>query len=218
MSKRVYRKKAPYTKPKSSEKVVRKVVKQELKKEIEVKNFFARSNPIQNPQSSGISLPMLYDPGTVLYLTQGITRNNYIGDTITPTRMRVNYVCTGTVPAGSTYTFRVLLVQAKGGGSPSPVNVLQSVGNQMTPWSFKDPSYEDTFNILYSKMHTISNADQLIAKGMIDIPQSRLRRVNFLGASAASTTNNNIFLIVYSDSTTVNPLFGYQSCLSYKDA
>lgn len=211
-----YRKKTKYRKKPQNANATRKIVKQELGKQIETKNFFARANPTNNVQYTGTAFNLCYDPNLLVYLLQGNARNNYLGDTITPSRLRINYLCKG---AGATYyNFRIVVLQVKGGGTPSPANVLQSVGNEMTPFSYKDPSYEDTFTILYDKRHTIDAAANNIATGYVSIPAKRLRKINFLAGTAANITAGGIFMVVYSDSATVNTLFGYTSCLSYKDA
>lgn len=211
-----YRKKTKYRKKPQNANATRKIVKQELGKQIETKNFFARANPTNNVQYTGTAFNLCYDPNLLVYLLQGNARNNYLGDTITPSRLRINYLCKG---AGATYyNFRIVVLQVKGGGTPAPANVLQSVGNEMTPFSYKDPSYEDTFTILYDKRHSIDAAANNIATGYVSIPAKRLRKINFLAGTAANITAGGIFMVVYSDSATVNTLFGYTSCLSYKDA
>lgn len=213
-----YRKKTKYRKKPQNTNTTRKIVKQELGKQIETKNFFARANPTNNVQYTGTAFNLCYDPNLLVYLLQGNARNNYLGDTITPSRLRVSYLLKGTPAIGNYMNWRIIILQVRGGGTPSPSNVLQSVGNEMTPFSYKDPSYEDTFTILYDKRHTIDTVSNPVATQSVSISGKRLRKINFLAGTAANITAGGIFMVAYSDSSTVNPLMGYTSCLSYKDA
>lgn len=215
-------KKKRYAPKKKNDQTVRKIARKEVKavmhKELETKNFFGRQNPVLNPQSTGITIPILYDAAGAIYMTQGSSRNQYIGDTIDPMYLRVNYLCTAAIPAGSYYTYRVLILQTKGGGTPSPVNVLASTGNVMTPYSDFDPTYRDTYTVLYDKKHLINEKWGNAVTQTAYIKAKRMRKINFVGATAASISANGLWMIVFTDSSTVNPLFGYQLSFGFKDA
>lgn len=210
-------KKKSFNSNKSVQKIARKTVKQELARELETKNWFARLNP-SNVTWSGTAFNLLYNPASVTYLTQGTDRSQFIGDTIDPVGIRINYQVSAALPAGGFYNIRVMLLQVKGGGTPAPTNVLQSVSNFMTPFAFVDPTYGDTFKVLYSKIHSINQVATNSINGSILVPSKRLRKINFSANSASSITNNGIWLLVYSDTASTATNFAYQSMVSYKDA
>lgn len=200
-------------------KVARKEVKAVLNNELETKKFFSRQNPTLNPQIAGLAINILQDPAGAVFMTQGSARNQFVGDTIDPQRLQINYICyPGAFTAPPHYTYRVLVVQAKGGGFPSATNVLASVGNVMTPYSHIDPIYQDTFTVLYDRKHILTSVSTSAVHGRIDIKGKRLRKIMFAAGTAGSIVNNAIAMLVYTDSSTINPLFGYQAVLSFKDA
>lgn len=198
---------------------VRRIARQEAKKmvlkQIETKNFYARLNAQAVPYG-GTVFPLLFDPASGAYLVQGTAKNNFVGDTIRPQALYIRYSI-NTVATGGYFTVRVMVLQVKGGGTPSASNVLASVSNVMTPYSYVDPNYAETFNVLYSKIRVINMASVNNVIGSIRIPMKKLKPINFLGTTASSTTANNIFMVVYSDSS-VGPNFGYQQRLAFKDA
>lgn len=207
-------------KSKDMKKIAKKEVKLALNQELETKKFFARQNPTLNITNAGLSINPLQDPALAVFLTQGTARNQFLGDTIDPIALKIDYIMTSTLSAGSYCTFRVMVVQAKGGGTPSATNVLSSVGNIMTPYSDIDPIYQDTFTVLYDKKHLLVQGDRNTGKGSIYIASKRLRKINFNSTSASAISNNALALLVYTDysSGTGTNLFGYQSCLYFKDA
>lgn len=216
--KRGYKKRNP--KSNAMRAIARQECKKTLAKEIETKNFYGRLNPIA-VTFNGIVQPILYNPATAAWLIQGTSKDQFVGDTIKPAGLYINYTClTTTVTAGITPQFRVVLLQVKGGGTPSAINVLQSVGNMMTPHSYFDPNYQETFNVLYSKIHSTQTNERMLVQGKIIIPAKRLAKVNMLSTSAQNVTAGGIFLVVYSDQSTGSSVaqFGYQSRLAFKDA
>lgn len=220
-SKRVTRKsrRKPNSKSNAMRAIARSECKKALNQSIETKNFYCRQNLIAVTYNGSV-FPMLYDAASLNWLVQGTAKNQYIGDTIRPRGVYINYNCyLNTVTSGLAYNFRVVLLQVKGGGTPSPSNVLQSVGNIMTPWSYFDPNYQETFDVLYSKIHNTEALVNNSVNGKIIIPASRLRPVSFLSGSASSTTSNGIFLLVYTDASAgTTTQFGFQSRFAFKDA
>lgn len=212
-----YMKKKPQA-SKTVKAAARSEVKKALNKTIETKNFYCRQNPLLNPQYTGIVINLLQDAATVTSLSQGTGRNNFIGDTIDPVYISCKYLCQALIPANSFYTYRIILLQVIGGNIPTATNVLSSVGNVMTPYSPYDPTYRSTFRVLYDRMHIINEKSENAVSGTIKVPSSKLRKVEFVGTSAASISKNGIYMYVYTDSATVNPIFGFQSVVAFKDA
>lgn len=215
--KRGYKKRNP--KSNAMRTIARQECKKTLAKEIETKNYYGRLNPIAITYNGAVQ-PVLYNPAAADWLANGTGKNQFIGDTIKPSGLYIHYTClTTTVTAGVTPKFRVILVQVKGGGTPSANNVLQSVGNMMTPESFFDANYQETFNVLYSKIHVLQTNENMLVEGNISIPGKRLTKINILSTSAQNTTAGGIFLIIYSDqSAGAIAQFGYQSRFAFKDA
>lgn len=215
-----YKGRKPYVKKSSA---VRKIARQEAKKvvnqETETKNFYSRQNDF-GVNYNGAVFPLLLNPITGNWLVQGVGKDQYVGDTITPSGLWVDYGITALNATANSFNYhRVMLVQVMGGGTPSPTNVLQSVGNYLTPQSFVDANYAETFRVLYDKKHVTIPNEQPVATNRFYISGKRLRKINFLAATASSTTANNIFIVAYSDSfsTTTNYL-RYQARLAFKDA
>lgn len=215
--KRGYKKQNP--KSNAMRAIARQECKKTLEKEVETKNFYGRLNATAVTYN-GIVQPVLFDPATAAWLVQGVSKNQFVGDTIKPRGVYINYECgTSTVTVGIYYTFRVILLQVKGGGTPSALNVLNSVGNINTPMSYFDANYSETFNVLYSKVHRLTPSEQSVTGGKILIPAKKLKPINFLAGTALNTTSNGIFLVVYSNSSGGTATqFAYMSRLAFKDA
>ena len=204
-------------------KPVRTIAREEAKKVInsnlETKNFYARQNPL-GVSFSGQVFQLLQNPALPVYLVQGATKNDYIGDTISPVGLYINYNCVTTLTTVNTYNnFRIMVVQVIGGGTPSAGNVLQSVSNVMTPYSHYDANYKETFRVLYDKNHVCFANEKPIVNGKIYIPAKKLRKIYFLANTALNVTAGNLFLVAYTDSAvTTFGYVGYQSRLAFKDA
>lgn len=217
----VYKKR--YIKKQKSAPKTRAIARQEVKKvlarEIETKNFYSRQTAF-GVNYSGAVFPLLLNPSLGNWLLQGTGKDAYVGDTIAPTGIAINYSVVSTLSSAVTYgKHRILVLQVNGGGTPNPVNVLQSVGNGLTPQSHYDANYRETFRVLYDRMHTTMPVANPLSSGKVYIPGSKLRKINFLANTAQNTTAGNIFIVYFSDSSnTTSSYLEYQARVMYKDA
>jgi len=205
--------------------VVRTIARQEtrkaLKKTIELKNYYSRQPFGTGLTYNGSVYPILLDPNSATWFSQGTARNQFIGDTVKPMLVSVHYSITMNAgAAANSYNYvRLVLLQVKGGGTPSAANVLQSVGNISTPSAFIDPTYTDTFTVLSQKMIQMNQQNGIQRSGIISAPARKLRKINFVGTTASSTSANGIFLIAYGNSSSVSDVFiTYQGRLAFQDA
>lgn len=186
--------------------MVRKIARQEARKvvnkSIETKHFFGRTAGYINTDYNGLTINMLTNPATGVDLIQGTDNDQYVGDTFKPVFIGLKYQCEAVPAAGQFSTWTIMVLQVKGGGIPLPVNVLQSVGNNQTPFSFIDPTYADTFRVLARR--TISaqpttSQGTLTKHGYIKIPSRRMRKVN-MHAPTFTPAAYGIFVVIYGDS------------------
>lgn len=167
--------------------------------------------------------------GFVASLTEGIVQAvsdvDYIGNVITPVNLVVRYIVTKSTTTEDYNMMRVMVVQDRTSGVPTIANVFASAGNSRTPLSPLDIDFDNTYTVLYDRMHILSgtsgdasNENQL---GRIVIPGKRLRKIYFNDA-AGSLERGGLYLICVSDSTeggvTGHPDIAFISRLYYKDA
>lgn len=163
--------------------------------------------------------------GYVASLCAGITRgtadNNFVGDVIDPTHLRIRMAINGN---DSTNVIRVVLFQYKGGGGTPTLGTVfdGSVGfSYLSPYA---SNYSELFNILFDEMYTTvgnGTASNCAANSalLVDIrvPSKKLRKVHF--TSSAALSSGDIWLIVASDSAAAShPTIKYSSRLYFKDA
>lgn len=157
---------------------------------------------------------------SVFDLTAGIVRgagdNNYIGDSIRPSHLRIRYAVE---VADATNLIRVVVIQNKAGGIPLGGTVFQSVLNVNAPLSAFDSSFNETYRVLYDEFFVLAAvpADNQKITGDIRIKANKLRVINFTNTGALSA--GGIYMVMISDSAAAaHPAGQFYSRLYFKDA
>lgn len=204
------------TKVTYTRKVARQEARKVVSKNIETKHFYARFSTLVNINSAGSVFDLFVDPNSGTVISQGTGRSQYIGDTVKPVRIGLRFIAEANSLNYNVYT--VMLLQVKGGGIPAPANILQSAGNLLTPLSYIDSTYGDTFRVLARKTFTIqNNGNGTISKyGTMSVFGKALRNVHFV-TPANIASANGLFLAIYTDSA-VGTAIGCEWEVAYKDA
>lgn len=155
-----------------------------------------------------------------LITNAGTGWDQFIGDKIKPVGIVIKYTLMVedrvTVDAQTYNHMRVIVVQVKGGGTPTIDNTLFSTGNVATPLSPYEPSYRDTYRVLADKLHLVIDEERSLITSTIRIPASKLQTLHFTRTGVLEA--NGIFLMFVSDSTAGNhPQVMYWGTMWYKD-
>lgn len=164
-------------------------------------------------------------PLTIFDMTAGMIRGvldgNYIGDSITPTHLRIRWL----VECADAYnSIRVIVIQNKAGGIPIGGTLLQFSGGINAPLSPYNTSFNETYRVLFDEFYSMVSApggatvtETSVLTGDIRIPSSKLRKITWTAPGVLST--GGIYLIFVSDSVVAaHPPGRFVSRLYYKDA
>lgn len=150
-------------------------------------------------------------------LARGTDGNDYIGDKISPSYFRVNWIAS----AGTTDTYnyiRFLIIQDKDVvGTPTLSSIFQNTSNPII--SELNTNYRHEYNVLYDKVLNLANYTGYPHpySGHIKIKGKRMRQIRF--NSAGSCNAGQLWLVAVSDSNAVNhPILGLYTRLYFKDA
>lgn len=196
--------------------IARQEARRVLNNTTETKHFFGRTLGYVGGTYSGQTINLFTNPATGVNLVQGDDRDQYNGDTINPIFLGLKYQIE--CLSGTFNSWTILVIQVKGGGSPSPTDVLQSVSNSQTPFSFLDPEYADTYKVLARRTVTAQFQQGTQTKsGYIKIPSKRLRKVHMIVPNSTAAANG-LFVVFYCD--TLQSTVGLQMVwdIAYKDA
>lgn len=150
-------------------------------------------------------------------MTQGVGQEQYIGDSIMPTHLRIRW--TGEAGSTTNNMLRVIVLQDKAaGGTPTAATLLESAGTLITPISPFYLGYNETYNILYDEFFVLNaGTDSAKISGDIRIPGRKLRKISYQDAIGTVTTGG-LWLCFFSDGL-ASPVYGqFYSRLYYKDA
>lgn len=229
-SKNKYKTRKPYVKKNAVQKIARAEAKKVMERDLEEKRLLQYSSPGAGSHGyvqfgASVALGAVQQSCTFGAL-QGINDEEYIGDKIKPTGLKIHW--TVLASTGDAYNnFRLIVVQVKGGGTPSVDNILESTGNMLTPMSPWDNSYRDTYKVLYNHIdvvHQISSGSAPMSanctkRGVIYIPGKKFSQVHFTNTGLGNVSSNQIAFFAISDSTAANhPTIGYWVELTYTDA
>lgn len=146
-------------------------------------------------------------------LVRGFGETNYIGDSITPTHVRIRWAC---LVGDATNLLRVVLIQNKAGGVPIGSTLFQLSGSVNTPLSPYESGYSTTYRVLFDEFYGL-DADTNYVTGDIRIVSSKLRQVKY--DSSGNLTAGGIWLVFISDSTiSSHPVGQFYSRVYFKDA
>lgn len=149
--------------------------------------------------------------------TQAVDETAYIGGTVTPTKLIVNY----TISAGDTNNIvHVVVIQMKGPSAPTVSLVFQTLTVSTTPLQELDLAFKDAYTLLAQRRHLViaaESTEQLISR--IVIPRKKMRKIHYADAAGASE-DGSIWLLAISDDTVggTNPQIKFATRLAYKDA
>jgi len=154
-------------------------------------------------------------------LNRGSAGNQFIGDSIMPTHLRVKWAIIG---ADTFNVLRVIVFQNKAGGIPVAGTLLQVSASVITPLSAYNRDYSDTYKVLFDEFYgtvgypsaaSPTNTSQIT--GDIRIPAKKLHKLDF--NSVGSVTLGDIYIVFLSDSSVVTPPIGqFYARLYFKDA
>lgn len=155
-------------------------------------------------------------------LTRGTGENQFVGDAISPTRLRLKWAVQA---KDSTNLIRVIITQnIAGGGTPTVGTLLEAAGTVNTPLSPYNNDYKGTYKVLFDEFYaTCGDASSGYTStshisGDITIPIYKLRKIMFLTGSTTVSVGG-LYVIFVSDSSVVTPPIGqYYSRLYYRDA
>lgn len=197
---------------------MRAVARQEAKKvvraNIEAKQYDGTESAVIDWSGATYSFTAsVFSGGSAM--SQGTGNGQYIGSTIKPTYLMIRgYVNV----SDATNLMRIVVLQVKGGGTPSAANVFESVSNIRAPLSPLEKDYDKTYNVL---------ADRLISVNGVAVPQRpwkiklsgrKMRKIEF-NDGAGTIEANGLYLIALSDSgAAVHPTLTYEWRLHYTDA
>lgn len=196
--------------------VARREAKKVMAKKIESKTYDTFVFPFQILSTSATSI---FD------LTNGIARgtaeNQYIGDSIMPTHLRIRWVVEG---SDEFNTIRVMVIQNKAGGIPIGPTLIQSSGTQISPISPYDTSFNETYRVLFDEFYTTVSGpfravptSTSVISGDIRIPAKKFHKINFTTGGVLSV--GGLYIIFTSDSAGApDPSGKFYSRLYYKDA
>lgn len=194
---------------------VKKVARQEAQKvisrEIETKTHDTAAYANTCDSLTGYVRSMTFAIG------QGITDSSYIGSKISPIGLGIRWYLER---VDVTNSFRMIVMQVKTTGIPTWQNTLYNISGiaQFNYFKSLHKDYDDTFRILYDKVHTINN-DKTVMNGKIWIKGNRLNQIAFTGATGTTPEKAGLYFMVLSDSiATTHPYVSYYSRLYYKDA
>lgn len=146
-------------------------------------------------------------------LTRGTGETNFIGDSISPTHVRIRWACN---IGDTTNLIRVVVIQNKAGGVPIGSTVFQLSGSVNTPLSPYESGYSTTYRVLSDEFYAL-DANTNNITGDIRIISSKLRQVKF--DVGGNITAGAIWLIFISDSTAAaHPIGQFYSRVYFKDA
>lgn len=166
---------------------------------------------------SGVAQALTYDPSAAVYLSQGTTDTDYLGQKIRPMYAEIR----GTAEInGDTYNkIRIVVVQVKGSVNDTPnANViLQSVGNAQTPLSNYDIDHIDQVRVLADRLFEVDTYKPL-KMFRIRLPMKKMHPINFTD-NAGTTATGGLVAYFYSDSAaSTPPLLEWYTRLAFKDA
>jgi len=202
--------------------VVRKIANQEarkvIRKNVETKMYDGVIASIESDWD-GAAYSATYNLASATSMVQSTTDFGYIGNKIQPFmyQARIRFTNTGNEDT-SFNTVRVIVLQVIGGGVPSPLNVLASVGNERTTLSAYDRNYRDTYRVLYDRLMII-NYDSDAAKVLKLTIKKGLGPITFAD-TLGTIQQGGLYLVIYSDEDSIltSPSINAYHRLYYKDA
>ena len=165
--------------------------------------------------------------GTIVNMTGSLTRgdngiNNFLGNTVTPTGLRIKYSWT----TDQTYNHvRVLVFQWFADGTPTVSEVLQTNSTLYACLSAINVSSKNVVRVLHDKTFIVAptaGGDSAVtgyghAYRDVYIPGSRLKPIRF-NSGTNTCQDGNIFMLLVSDDAAVSyPTCSYYGRISFTD-
>lgn len=193
--------------------IARQEAKAVLRRNIELKEWFG--DVTTTLDWDGAAYAITADPVTATQMVQGVTRQDYIGDTIKPVSLSITFSVRNLEVTSEPARF--IILQVKGGGTPSPANVLESTTNPRTPLSYYDPQYKDTFRVLYDSYRVFQPQGDHEGQGWRKKIKARMNQIHFTGPSGVIEANG-LWLVVYGTSVGGSHGMECRWRLAYTDA
>lgn len=215
-----YKKRKTYVKPKKGDYHTKQIARMEAKK------VLAKKVESKTYDTQSIAFAVDNIPLTIFDMTAGIVRgtleNNYIGDSILPTHLRIKWVVEG---VDAFNTLRVIVLQNKAGGVPVGGTLLQLSGTINAPQSPYNTDFNETYKVLYDELFLLSGIPggvggtmSSVITGDIRILSNKLHKMNFTSPAGVLSVDG-IYLVFVSDSLIApHPIGRYTSRLYFKDA
>lgn len=155
------------------------------------------------------------NPAGATVIAQGLTDESYIGNWVKPTYIMLRGQWAYVDPWN---LVRLVVVQVKGGGTPTAANLWQSVSNIRAPLSPLDRDYDQTYTVLADRSAVVDNANRYLWHFKIKISGKKLRKV-FFNDAAGTVEANGIYVLLISDSgVSSHPEASLEWRVHYKDA
>jgi hypothetical protein len=166
-----------------------------------------------------LSLHGTYGTGSFVAMTQGTDFNQYIGQWIKPTWLKIRYAFD---LADNANIVSVIVVQAKGswvnGGTMASIYDTVTAGTTTAPFGDLNSAFSTRFRVLYRRQHNLNAAANDVIMGKIRISPRQLRKLNF-SDNAGAVESGHIMLGCISDSTAVShPSLRCKWRLYFKDS
>jgi len=194
----------------------KKTAKNLIDRSIETKMFDGQF-PQADITFSGFIYSLYSDPNAGFALiARGTSNNQYLGDTITPTHVKLR----GLWRTGDNDNMmRVIIVQWRGITTGiTAATVLQSVGNVRTPLSDFDKDEMHRFKVLSDKLYHLNDSMSTTQSFTINISRKKLSKTQFNTVTGA-VSNGDILVAMYSDSAiATHPQMELYHRIKYKDA
>lgn len=162
------------------------------------------------------SLHGTYASGTFVPITGGIAVNDYIGQWIKPSYLKLKWALE--VADGSNI-ITIMVIQSKGiwTNTGDMQNILQNVNTTSAPLQPVDTQYSSRFRVLYRRMVKV-DSDDPTTTGSIKIGPRKLRKMHFAD-EFGDIESGHLMIGFISDSTAVtHPTLRMVHRLYYKDS
>jgi hypothetical protein len=166
-----------------------------------------------------LSLHGTYASGSFAPFVQGIDFNQYLGQWIKPTWLKIRYAFD---IADSANIVSVIVIQAKGswvnGGTMASIYDTATAGTTTAPFGDLNSGFSTRFRVLYRRQHNLNAAANDVVMGKIRISPRQLRKMN-LSDAIGTCESGQIMLGCISDSTAVShPVLRCKWRLYFKDS